>query len=140
METAVLDRAELEQFAAECADSLRGGEIIALVGELGAGKTTFAKAFLKAAGVKKHVSSPTFGLMAPYRAGGLHFYHIDLYRVGGFAELQALGITQDWGNADSVYIIEWADKIARHLPKKTIVISLAPTKDGRRKLKVAAKR
>ncbi len=140
MEKATLDLAQLREFAAECADHLRGGEIIALSGELGAGQTTFAKAFLKAAGVRKRVTSPTFGLMVPYRAAGLHFYHIDLYRIGSFKELQSLGVTQDWGSKDSVYLIEWADKISKDLPKGTITISLSPTEDGRRSVRVSGKR
>jgi tRNA threonylcarbamoyladenosine biosynthesis protein TsaE len=139
MQTAILDLVELQEFAALYAKTLTGGEVIALIGNLGAGKTTFTKALLKAIGIQKRVTSPTFGIIAAYRKGHRDFFHVDLYRIKNMAEFKALGIAQTWQQANTTYIIEWADKVSRALPKGTIIIKFAPTKDGKRKLSISTK-
>ena len=122
---------ELKKLAETIADSLDHSEIFALIGDLGAGKTTFSKLLLKAVGVKKTVTSPTFVLMIPYFIKDTAYYHLDLYRLNTYKEVEALGITENWGQKNSVYLIEWADKIEKHLPKKTIQLEFALTKTGR---------
>jgi tRNA threonylcarbamoyladenosine biosynthesis protein TsaE len=125
---------DLENFARALQASLQGDEIIALIGDLGAGKTTFTKFFLKAAGIRTEVTSPTFVLMIPYitnTSPEQTFYHLDLYRIKNFAEAKGLGIEEFWGTPNNVFIIEWADKISRYLPKKTIRIRFELTKKGR---------
>jgi tRNA threonylcarbamoyladenosine biosynthesis protein TsaE len=143
MQTAILDLDELTDFAKLCAKTLHGGEIIALIGDLGAGKTTFTKALLKAVGIKKRVTSPTFGIIAAYQITRQHrrheFFHVDLYRIHNLAEFKALGIAQTWQQPDTTYIIEWADKVSRALPKGTTLIRFTPTKDGKRKLSISTK-
>jgi tRNA threonylcarbamoyladenosine biosynthesis protein TsaE len=125
MRKAALNLEELQNFAKECAKNIRGGEVIALIGDLGAGKTTFVQALLKARGIKKRVTSPTFSIMRPYTSKNITFYHVDLYRLGKMKEVEALGITNEWQKNNTVFLIEWADKIQRHLPKKTILIKLS---------------
>jgi tRNA threonylcarbamoyladenosine biosynthesis protein TsaE len=119
--------------ALRLARKLRGGEVLALIGPLGAGKTTFTQALGKALGVRKKMTSPTFVLMQQYKARIVNkdkakrpitLYHLDLYRSGSFREVTALGITEHWNRPDTVTVIEWADKIKRHLPKHTIYIHL----------------
>ncbi len=117
----------LDNLAEEVAANLKGGEILALVGNLGAGKTTFTQKLAKKLKVKASVLSPTFVLMNLFKAKlkngrQITLYHLDLYRTRDFAEVKALGITEFWGQKNSVTVIEWADKIKKHLPKNAIVI------------------
>ncbi len=117
---------EIKPTAAKMAKKLKGGEILALIGNLGSGKTTFARALGKALGVKHAITSPTFALMRifPARLSGRRaaFYHLDLYRAKNFREVKALGITEMWGQKGTLTVIEWADKIKKHLPKKAVAI------------------
>ena len=97
--------------------------ILALSGDLGAGKTTFTQSFAKAFGVKKRILSPTFLIMKrfPLTQGNFeNLYHIDAYRVKA-ADLEGLGI-QDIFKGQNVVLIEWADRVKELLPKSTIWI------------------
>ncbi len=114
---------QLEMFAKKLAKNLSGGEVLALNGELGAGKTAFAKKLLSAAGIKKSITSPTFVLMIPYKSKDYTFYHMDLYRINGYKEVKALGVEELWERDENIFIIEWAAKIKRHLPKNTIFLN-----------------
>ena len=106
--------AETIELGRRFGDSLKGGEIVALVGQLGTGKTHLIKGI--AAGLDApdmaQVTSPTFVLINEYegRGGKLTVYHIDAYRLQSVAEFEALGFA-DYCNPDSVILIEWADKI-----------------------------
>jgi tRNA threonylcarbamoyladenosine biosynthesis protein TsaE len=117
----------IPDLAKKIASGTKGGEIYALIGDLGAGKTTFTKAFTKLLGVTSPVTSPTFVIMNRYEAKKkkLFIYHLDLYRTESLTEIQALGIEELWGQKDSVTIIEWADKMEGHLPKNTTYIYFA---------------
>lgn len=115
--------AELNELAKKIAKSLKGNEVLALSGNLGAGKTTFTKMLLKASGVRKNISSPTFVLMIPYPAKSCTFYHMDLYRIAGYKEVQALGISDYWNKKGNVFVIEWAEKIKSKLPANTIYLN-----------------
>ncbi len=112
--------AELKTLAKKTVKSLKGGEVLALSGNLGAGKTTFTKMLLAAAGVRKNVTSPTFVLMLPYKAKGYTFYHMDLYRIASYKDVEALGIEDLWNKKQNIFVIEWAEKIKRKLPAKTV--------------------
>ena len=117
----------LDKLANEMARDLKGGEILALVGDLGAGKTTFTQKLAKKLKVKAGVLSPTFVLMNLFKAQlkngrKITLYHLDLYRTKSFAEVKALGITEFWGHKNSVTVIEWADKIKKHLPKNATIV------------------
>ena len=96
---------------------------MALFGNLGAGKTTFAQNLARRLGIKQKVTSPTFVLMNAFAARlptnrkNILFLHLDLYRIKNFKEAKALGLTEMWQRPDTVTVIEWADKIERHLPR-----------------------
>lgn len=129
-----LPLSQAEQSARELAKKIRGGEIIALVGELGSGKTTFTKALGRALGIKQNISSPTFVMMQQFLTKDkLHFYHLDLYRTKNFSEVKGLGITEWWGHPKTVTVIEWADKIKPSLPKSTKFIYLYRDKAAEQK-------
>lgn len=120
---------EAQKLAGSLAGLLRGGEIIALTGPLGAGKTTFTKALAKKLKIKTKITSPTFTLMHRHSAKitgkKIFFYHLDLYRLKNFREAGLLGLEEFWGRPDTITVIEWADKIKHHWPKKIIVIKFS---------------
>jgi tRNA threonylcarbamoyladenosine biosynthesis protein TsaE len=117
---------EAEKQARKFAKQARGGDIYALVGPLGSGKTTFTKAFGRALGIRNKILSPTFIVMQvfdiPSKQPATTLYHLDLYRTKTFREVKTLGITEWWNQPDTITIIEWADKIKDHLPTRTIYL------------------
>ena len=123
----------INNLAKKVAAQLKGGEILALIGPLGAGKTTFVKALAKQLKIKHRVTSPTFTLLHRYNAKiakrPIFLYHLDLYRTKNFREVKTLGVEEFWGRPEAITLIEWADKIKRHWPKKTFVINFI---DGER--------
>lgn len=97
--------------------------IVALVGELGSGKTTFIKALIRALGIKTRVVSPTFIFSRRFK-GKLYKYiwHFDLYRLRSPREAEAIGLTAAVKSKESLVLIEWADKAKRIIPQATIWI------------------
>ncbi len=122
--------AEVASFAKSFAPTLKGGEIIALIGPLGAGKTTFTKHLGAALGIKKNITSPTFifsqdfttPLKNPVSGKKIVLHHLDLYRLNHPKEAALIGLHEFWGQPNTITIIEWADKILPLLPKQTIYI------------------
>jgi tRNA threonylcarbamoyladenosine biosynthesis protein TsaE len=99
------------ELAKEFAANLQGGEVIALYGDLGAGKTVFVRGLAAGLGVKEIVKSPTFVIMKCYLGKKLNLCHIDAYRLSRGAELAAIGALDFWGKKNTVSIIEWADRV-----------------------------
>lgn len=95
--------------AAHVAEVARAGDVVALRGDLGAGKTQFAKGFARGLGVSAVVNSPSFTLMAEYR-GRLPLFHLDLYRIAGAADALAGGLL-DERQQSGVTVIEWAERL-----------------------------
>ncbi len=123
------DLAGIPLLAKNISRQLRGGEIVGLIGALGAGKTSFAQALARELGVKQKVTSPTFVIMQQFKgflpktkftsSKPVTLTHIDTYRTKNFTELEALGITEAWSNQSGITIIEWADRIKNYLPTTT---------------------
>ena len=139
----MLTKSEKEtfDFAKKYALKLKGGEIIGLIGDLGAGKTIFAKGLALGLGVKETVTSPTFVLMKIYpiksRASKIKFLcHIDAYRVKKAKDIEAIGAGDYFDRLDTVTVIEWADRILSFLPEKMIVIDFALYKNNRRNIHI----
>lgn len=122
---------ELQGEAKKLALSLVPGEhavVIALMGDLGAGKTTFAKAFARALGVDEHVTSPTFVIEKRYPLKHEYFsrlIHIDAYRLNDANELRKLDWARTLEDPTNIILIEWADRVLALLPTDAIHISLA---------------
>lgn len=121
----------VKTLAKTMATELRGGETLALIGQLGSGKTTFVQTLARALGVRQKVLSPTFIVLQefPTRLPTKHkekvtLLHLDLYRTASFKDLKALGLDQRWQRPQTITVIEWADKIKRHLPANTIYLYL----------------
>ena len=133
---------ETAKIAAALAKRVRGGDVVALYGELGAGKTTFAQAFARALGVKERVQSPTFILMHEHRIKAKAksekpkvFLHADAYR-GDAAQFRAVGFEEYLGRPDAVVLVEWAERVEELLPKKRIEVRLRHLGGDRRALTV----
>lgn len=121
---------ETERFGAELFKSVPSKCVIFLQGDLGAGKTTLVRGFLRAAGFSGAVKSPTYTLVEEYTIGGRKLFHFDLYRVVDPEELEWMGI-RDYFDQDSVCFIEWPDKGKGFLPEPDTVIALATQGTGR---------
>lgn len=100
------------------ATRLRRGDVVALVGDLGAGKTHLAKGIAIGLGVEEEASSPTFTLIHEYPGGRLPLYHIDLYRLESEDEAMRIGL-DDYLHGEGVTVVEWADKFASLMPSHT---------------------
>jgi tRNA threonylcarbamoyl adenosine modification protein YjeE len=117
------DETATAELGAVIGRALAPGDVVALSGELGAGKTTLARAILRSRGVEGHVPSPTFTLVQAYETTGLTIHHFDLYRIENPSELSELGLEDalDTGAA----LIEWPERgMPRHLAEDALTISL----------------
>ncbi len=110
-------------YASAMGAKAKPGDVIALTGELGAGKTVFAKGFAKGLGVSEVVSSPTFTLVQIYDDGRLPLYHFDVYRIGDESEMEETGF-EDYIHGEGVTLVEWADRIQTLMPADTIWIRM----------------
>ncbi len=122
-------KSEQETFklAQEFGNKLIGGEIICLVGELGAGKTTFTKGIAHSLNIKKHITSPTFVFMKVYNLKKnkiRKLVHIDAYRIQSENDIEAIGAPEYFAQEDTITIIEWADNIKNTLPPNAKFIEL----------------
>jgi tRNA threonylcarbamoyladenosine biosynthesis protein TsaE len=128
-----------ERVAAELAHSLRGGEVIALEGELGAGKTAFARGLCVALGAEGQVTSPTFAIMNVYEAPSRAFriVHLDLYRLTSAREVAALGLEEYLGAPDTITLIEWPGAADGIQWKPTHVVRLTPRSAAERDIEIS---
>lgn len=99
------------------------GEIYALAGDLGVGKTVFTQGFAAGLGIMEPVNSPTFTILQSYEDGRLPLYHFDVYRIGDVEEMEEIGC-EDCFYGEGVCLIEWAELIREILPKDCIRITI----------------
>ena len=119
---------ETHRFARDCASTLQRGAVVALSGELGAGKTKFTQGVAESFGVTEPVTSPTFVLLnryagRPTNGGELFVYHFDLYRVQSAAELYDIGF-EEFVNGNGITLIEWAERFPELLPSNRTDVRL----------------
>lgn len=114
---------ETRAFGLELGASLRKGDIVALIGDLGTGKTALTKYIAEGLGIQEVITSPTFTIVQEYRQGRLPLYHFDVYRIGDPEEMYELGY-EEYFYGDGVCVIEWADLIEELLPEYTKTIRI----------------
>ena len=114
---------ETKQFAYKLASRLNIGDIILLVGDLGAGKTKFTEGLLSFWNLQDEISSPTFTIVNEYNTQNINIYHFDVYRIGSSDEMYDIGY-DDYINGEGVCIIEWANLIEDILPDECLYIEL----------------
>lgn len=121
-----------ETFAESIGQKLRGGEIIELIGDVGAGKTSFVRGLARGAGSKDRVSSPTFTVSQVYESGNITIHHYDFYRLDDLAIIQselAEVISQD----KTAVVLEWAGEVQDVLPEDHITLKIETTGENERK-------
>ncbi|MDR2166574.1 MAG: tRNA (adenosine(37)-N6)-threonylcarbamoyltransferase complex ATPase subunit type 1 TsaE [Clostridiales bacterium] len=111
---------ETEEFGATLAAQAVGGSFYALIGDLGAGKTAFARGFARGLGVACDISSPTFAIINEY-SGRLPLYHFDVYRIGHLEEMGDTGY-EEYFYGGGVVLVEWADLIRDFFPPNAVII------------------
>lgn len=112
----------MQTWAGRLAKILKPGDVVALIGGLGAGKTTFVQGIARAWGTREPASSPTFALANEYRTSHGVIYHMDMYRLSP-KELAAFPIDEYWGG-DALCLVEWADRVQSRWPQDTLAITL----------------
>lgn len=133
-ELILASEADTRAVAAALAAVLRPGDIVALSGDLGAGKSTFARAILHALGWAGDVPSPTFTLVQPYEDLPVPVWHCDLYRLDHPSEADALGLFE----TDAALLIEWPERLSHRLPADALHLRLDGSGDAPRRLTWAA--
>lgn len=128
------------KIAGDIAKNLKGGEVLALVGDLGSGKTAFVKGLAKALGIGKHITSPTFVIEKRYDIKYLKnkklkkLIHIDAYRLNTGKDLINIGINDDFLNNNEIVVVEWADKVKDIIPQNAIWIEFEVLEENQRKI------
>ena len=128
------DTVQTEMLGAALAASLRPGDVVALSGPLGAGKTTFARGVLAALGLAGEAPSPSFSLVIAYDPPDvrLPLWHVDLYRIEDEAEIEELGLED--ARYDSALLIEWPERMGGRLWDDALHLTLEPEPSGGRRL------
>ena len=125
------DEAATRALGAALAATLEGGGVVLLHGDLGAGKTTLARGFLRALGYQGAVRSPTYTLLEPYTVAVGTVYHLDLYRLADPEELDYLGL-RDLDEPGAIFLVEWPERGRGALPPADLEAHLEHAGDGRR--------
>jgi tRNA threonylcarbamoyladenosine biosynthesis protein TsaE len=119
---------ETQRIAADLAHSIitkkstPRAKVVALYGELGAGKTTFVQGFARALGIRRTIKSPTFLIMREYPITSGSLFHLDCYRIHGIKDIASLDIRHIFTNRENIVLIEWAERIGKILPRDTVTV------------------
>lgn len=125
---------ETTKFAHDFAKTLKKGEVILLNGDLGSGKSVFARGVIRSFGVEKQIPSPTFTIVNEYDTKFCKFYHFDMYRIEEVEEAIAIGADEIFEDQESVKLIEWPEKVWQIIPKKVIKVTIEKIDDTKRKI------
>ena len=130
MKKIIKSTTDMIDFGAKLGAELRGGEVIELIGDVGAGKTTFTKGLAKGLAIAETVQSPSFTISRVYD-GRLELVHYDFYRLNN-AGVMALELADNLSDAEKVVVIEWAETVADILPKERIRIKISSPSETER--------
>ncbi len=119
----IASEAETRDLGLRIAEVIEPGDIVALTGDLGTGKTALTKYIAEGLGIKEEINSPTFNIVKEYRSGRLPLFHFDVYRLDGGDEFFDAG-AEDYLNGKGVCVIEWADIVADVLPADALVVNI----------------
>lgn len=137
MKTEVISDTAMREFGYELGATLRGGEVIELVGDVGAGKTTLTKGIAEGLGIAEDVQSPTFTISRVYDArDGLRLSHYDFYRLHD-AGIMADELRESLDDSSTITIIEWSEIVAGVLPRDRLTITIQPSSETARRLEIA---
>jgi len=120
----------------ELADSLKKGDVVALAGLLGAGKTVMVKGICDGLGYSGVVSSPTFNLINVY-SGKSEIYHFDCYRLESVSELEDIGYEEYFYSGNGISLVEWADKVKTAIPEDAVHIELEIVSEFERSIRIS---
>lgn len=123
MEIEAWSEKETREIGRKLGEQARPGQVYALIGDLGTGKTVFSQGFAEGLGIVEPVNSPTFTIVQIYEEGRLPFYHFDVYRIGDIEEMEEIGY-EDCFYGEGVSLVEWANYIEEILPENCIHIRL----------------
>lgn len=140
METIVTQSEDETILAGEkFSERLDPGDVVALIGDLGSGKTRFAKGISKGLGVQETVASPTFTIINEHHSGKIPVYHFDFYRLKSITELDEIGF-EEYLYGNGVCLLEWADMIQSKLPEKRFDIHCSLGKNNSERIITIEKR
>ncbi|MBI1910330.1 MAG: tRNA (adenosine(37)-N6)-threonylcarbamoyltransferase complex ATPase subunit type 1 TsaE [Deltaproteobacteria bacterium] len=127
---------ETRQFAANLAKKMKPGTVLALIGDLGSGKTTFVQGLAEGLGISKkyYVNSPTFTLINEYE-GKIPLFHFDLYRLGSVKELADLGF-EEYLEKNGIVVVEWAEKLPPAELQKMVVVRFSMLAGEKRQIEI----
>jgi tRNA threonylcarbamoyladenosine biosynthesis protein TsaE len=117
----ITNEEETRAFGLELGKYAKAGQVIALIGDLGTGKTTLTKSIAEGLGVTETISSPTYTIVKEYYSGRLPLYHFDVYRICDPEEFFNIG-AEDYLNGEGVSIVEWADLVMEEIPEDALFI------------------
>ncbi|HTO57725.1 MAG TPA: tRNA (adenosine(37)-N6)-threonylcarbamoyltransferase complex ATPase subunit type 1 TsaE [Pseudomonadales bacterium] len=126
----VADEAAMLAYGVALAAELDPGDLVFLIGDLGAGKTTLARGILRGLGFSGHVKSPTYTLVEPYEFGSTRVYHFDFYRIKDREELEYIGLDDLLGER-AIKLVEWPERASGRLPTPQCVIRIRADGEGR---------
>jgi tRNA threonylcarbamoyladenosine biosynthesis protein TsaE len=123
MRKVIQNEQDTREFGLELAKKLKPGDVVALIGELGTGKTTLTKSIAEGLGIREMITSPTFTIVQEYTDGRLPLYHFDVYRICDLEEMYELGY-EEYFFGEGVCVIEWAEQIEELIPEDAITIRI----------------
>lgn len=129
---------ETENFACRLAESLPVGTLVTLQGDLGAGKTVFARGFARGLGITEPVSSPTYTIVQEYNLPrGGRLYHLDLYRISSADSALAFGVDEFFDDCNAFKLVEWPERAGELIPENAVRITITHLNENEREISMA---
>ena len=123
MRKVIRNELDTKEFGKELAQKLKPGDVVALIGDLGTGKTTLTKSIAEGLGITEMITSPTFTIVQEYTEGRIPLYHFDVYRINDLEDMYELGY-EEYFFGEGVCVVEWADQIMEIIPESAVIIRI----------------